>query len=450
MKDWLDRFVEHGSFGEANPQILWWSGVVTIASALRRKVWVDEINFEWTPNFYVVIVAPPGVVAKSTTVDMGLKMVRQLDNVTIGPKITSWQALLDYMEVNAEVVAVPGFGDMQMTCVTVAVSELGTFLDPRDRFQTDVLVDLWDGRRETLDKLTKGNGNNHIENPWISFVGGTTRAWIAENFTEYSLQAGLFSRIVFLYADRKEKLVALPHKHVPPNYLKEREKLVADLRKIADYAGEMRFTPAAESWMDAWYADLWGGVVEDKDGRITRMQTHLVKLSMVLSAARREFPWITDTHLQLAAQRLEIVEKNAGMILSLVGQTPISRAAREIVEYLQANGPQKEATLYRNAFMRKMSFTEFKEAMGSAIEGNLAKRDVQDGEWFAFPLEIEDETCDTEITIGETSPAPATKLPGVPEDGPAIQEIQAMLASSKKKPRATKAQSGKIAKNDPH
>lgn len=387
MRDWLQEFVEFGSFGEANPQILWWSGVATVASALRRKVWVDQYYFEWSPNFYIVIVAPPGVVAKTTTIGTGLRLLRQVDSVTLGPNITTWQALLQYMGNNSEEVDVPGYGVMSMSCITVAVSELGTFLDPKDRYQTDVLVDLWDGRRDMLDKITKGAGNDHLENAWVTIVGGTNRAWIAENFTEYSLQGGLLSRIIFLYADKKHKLVALPGKCVPKDIKAREESLVAGLKVISDYAGEFHLTQKAEDWMEEWYAETWGKVTEDSDGRITRRQAHIVKTAMVISASRFEFPRITEKHLQDARIAFEAAENGSKVVFELVGQTPITRAAREIADIVTASGPQKESLLYRTYFFRKMSYTEYKEALGSAVECDLVKREVVDAEWHILPFE---------------------------------------------------------------
>ena len=51
-----------------------WVGVSTIAGALRRKVWIDQAYFKWYPNFYIILVAPPGIVAKSTTASLGMRL----------------------------------------------------------------------------------------------------------------------------------------------------------------------------------------------------------------------------------------------------------------------------------------------------------------------------------------------------------------------------------------
>lgn len=402
--DWLQDFVEYGSFGEANPEILWWSGVATVATALRRKVWVDQYYFEWTPNFYIIIVAPPGVVAKTTTIGTGLRLLRQVEGLTLAPSIVSWQRLIEYMGQNSEEVDIPGKGPMNMCCVTLAISELGIFLDPKDRYQTDVLVDLWDGRRDMLDKQTKGNGNDHLENAWVTLVAGTTRAWIAENFTEYSLQGGLMSRMIFLYADKKHRLVALPKKNIPKDMKGLEKSLVDRLTKIANFAGEFVLTPKAEQWMEEWYAKVWSTTKEDSDGRVTRRQAHIVKTAMVISAARLEFPHVTEVHLQEAADALASAEEGSQSVFTLVGQSAITRAAQEIYDRVKVTGPKKESDLYRTYFFRKMSYSEYKEALASAMECNLVDREVIDAEWCITPVEQE-----VEVVEEEPPPPPEPK-----------------------------------------
>ena len=65
--DWLSAYVEYTSFSEAPRRMHFWAGVSAIAGALRRRVWFDQFYFQWHPNLYIVFVAPPGIVSKSTT-----------------------------------------------------------------------------------------------------------------------------------------------------------------------------------------------------------------------------------------------------------------------------------------------------------------------------------------------------------------------------------------------
>jgi hypothetical protein len=76
----------------------------------------------------------------------------------------------------------------------------------------DLLVSLWDGKQGAFEKKTKGSGSDSVENPWINLIACTTPAWIAGNFPEYMIGGGFTSRCIFVYAEKKAKLVAYPSK----------------------------------------------------------------------------------------------------------------------------------------------------------------------------------------------------------------------------------------------
>ena len=91
--DWLTAFMDYASYGEAPRHMYFWTGVSAIAGALRRKVWIDQAYFKWYPNFYIVLVAPPGIVSKSTT-DFTSEMAQEYEDVcgkivTLPPQATT-------------------------------------------------------------------------------------------------------------------------------------------------------------------------------------------------------------------------------------------------------------------------------------------------------------------------------------------------------------------------
>lgn len=148
FSNWLDAYREHARHSEAPDVFHYWTGVATIAGALRRKVWIDMGYFKWHPNFFIFFVAPPGIVAKSTTADIGLRLLTELPFINMGPAATSWQALVKKLSEIQEEVAYPDGSFQAMSAITIVASELGTFLDPRDRGMIDALVSLWDRVRD--------------------------------------------------------------------------------------------------------------------------------------------------------------------------------------------------------------------------------------------------------------------------------------------------------------
>jgi hypothetical protein len=84
FSNWLKAYCLFTDSREAQLDFHFWTGVSTIAAALRRKVWKDELLFKWTPNFYIIFVGPAGIVTKSTTLNIGYKLLAQVPNIHFG------------------------------------------------------------------------------------------------------------------------------------------------------------------------------------------------------------------------------------------------------------------------------------------------------------------------------------------------------------------------------
>jgi hypothetical protein len=372
--DWLTAFEEYASIGEAPRDILWWVGASTVAGALRRKVWLDQVFFQWVPNLYVVVVAEPGIVAKSTTANIGFDLLAEVDGVHFGPDITSWQALIQYMgEQCGEFFDYNGT-QMPQHALTCAVDEFGTFLDPTNREQVDSLIRLYDGKtsKRAFRKITKTQGNDEMHGPWVNIFACTTPTWINSNFPEYFLGSGFLSRNIFLHATEKRQYVPLLSEQVRrfPKHGLMASKLVADLRRIADYVGPFHLTPAAIEWEGKRYEAHWKRFAvgsRELQGYPARKQTHLMKLAMIISAARGHFPLLDVGHLQEAERRLTAAEPGIDRVLARVGASEIPKAAGEIVDIVRAGGGSMlRRDVYAAGFYRRMTNRDFDEATAGA------------------------------------------------------------------------------------
>lgn len=380
-QDWLADFVQHTTFGEASPRLMWWVGVSTIAGVLRRKVWIDERDFQWTPNFYILIVGEPGAVRKSTSMDLGLRLLKKVAGINLGPGIVTWQALIQYVAEQRESLVLPDGEIFDMSCVTLGLSEFGSFFDPENRELVDNLTDLWDSKLGSVTKMTKTSGNDTIINPWINILAATTPAWLAQNFTASLVGGGLASRFIFLRERRSKRRIAYPSRQMPPRaaMADAQAQLVNGLEVMAKYAGEYHLTEDAYAWGEAWYNELQDqldtldalGNGNLEAGFLVRKQGHLHKLAMVISASRFEFPTVTREHLEEAAQQLAALEGDTGNVFGYVGQSKVTQAAREIVEAVKKGGAIEKRLLYQRQFFRTMSIGEFNEAVQSAIHAEL-------------------------------------------------------------------------------
>lgn len=390
--DWLRAFTEYGSFGEAPLKMLFWTGISTIAGALRRRVWIDQRYFQWTPNFYVILVAPPGIVSKTTTINIGMNLLRQVPGVHFGPDVVTWQALATTFATSTEGITDEATGEIHtMSAITVASDEFGNFLNPHDREMVDLFVTLWDGKRGVFNKVTKMSGSDSIENPWLNGIACTTPAWIAGNFPQYLIGGGFTSRCVFVYADRKRVYVPYVDENVPEDFSDQGKRLLEDLITISEVFGEFKLHSEAREWGREWYKQHWTSknLTLDNEqfaGYLARKQTHLHKLAMVLAISSSNELVIHKRHLEAADQFLSVTEQDMPLVFNRIGLTDTSKYAVTIVDFVRASGGIEKTELYRHMF-RSMTYKEFEDSLNSAVHaGYLFLRQEADGNLMVRPL----------------------------------------------------------------
>jgi hypothetical protein len=377
LANWLESFAQYAKFGEAPNNTLFWTGVSTVAGALRRRVWIDQGYFKWVPNFYVILVAKPGIISKSTTANIGMNLLRAVPGIQWGPEVVTWPALVQSMAASAENFVDPATGEyMTQSALTICSDEFGNLLNPQDREMVDIFVGLWDGKEGNFEKKTKSSGNDTIVNPWINIIACTTPAWISGNFPEYMIGGGFTSRCVFVFADTKRQLVAYPKRLMEASGGNDQLKddLIHDLEAISLLAGEMKLTEEAFVWGEQWYERHWADKHRHLDpdqfgGYLARKQTHIHKLAMILSASRSNDLTITPQILEEAATLVTGLEPDMNRVFAKIGQNDVTRLAQNLREHIAANGPTEQWALYQN-FFRVASYNIFQEALNSCVNAH--------------------------------------------------------------------------------
>jgi hypothetical protein len=372
--NWLKAFTDFASIGEAPLKFYFWTGVSTVAGALRRRVWLDMGHFRWTPNFYIILVAPPGIVSKTTTIDIGRRLLVKVSGINLGPDALTWQSLVQSMGECTELVILRSGEKFEMSAITIYSGELGTMLDPKDRPMVDALVALWDAR-DRFEKTSKTRGDDILVNPWLNIIACTTPSWISEHMPEYMAGGGLMSRCIFLYSEQKDKFVAYPQLVMSPTFRDTQEKLILDLNEIASLSGPFHMSREAISWGEAWYREHWAtNLPSDAHyaGYKARKQTHLHKLAMIMSASQRSDLEITLDDLVISEAMLLALEKDSMRVFSNVGLTQDSRGQSELMEVMRRVGEGNKREVYRH-LQKHLSWVQFEKA----IDGCVKAGDIQ-------------------------------------------------------------------------
>ena len=386
LKDWLQAYVDYASYGEAPRRMHFWCGVAALAGALRRRVWLDMAYFRWHVNFYIILVAPPGVVGKSTTAGVAMNLLRRVPGINFGPDVVTWQALVKSFSESTENFKL-GDDWLPMSAITIESSEFGNLFNPQDRDMVDLLVTLWDGKPGAFTKVTKMSGNDSVENPWINIIACTTPAWIAGNFPDYLIGGGFTSRCLFVYAEEKAKYVPYPSLVVPSDLEAVREALIRDLEYIStNVVGPYQLDVSAVKWGTEWYEHHYRNRPDNLDderfgGYIARKQTHIHKLAMVLAAATKDEMSISETELSLANTMVTDLETDMPKVFARIGRSEDSVQAQKLIEFVQRRGKVSYIEAYKHVHAAFPHAGDFEGVLSGAIRAGYIDNPIQeDGE----------------------------------------------------------------------
>lgn len=386
LDNWLTTYIDYASVTEAPRSMHFWTGVSVLAGALRRKVWIDMVRFQWFPSFYVIFVAPPGVVSKTTTADVGMSILRDVPGINFGPDIITWPSLVQAFASSGESFQM-GEDWLPMSAMTLVAGELGNLINPQDREMLNLYITLWDGVKR-LDKSTKTSGSDTIEAPWINILGCTTPHWIADNMPAAAVGGGFTSRCIFVYADAKVAYVPYVDEVVHQNNDVIRQALVHDLEHISTtMCGPFVIEEEARVWGREWYEKFWRLEVPSMnnqlmEGYAARKQTHLHKTAMMMSAARSDDRRITREDLILADMMLTGLEPDMIKVFSRIGRTEESLQTERFLDFVKKNGYVPYAKAYQHIHFAFPDFHNFEAIVTGCIRAGYISNEQNGTEFW--------------------------------------------------------------------
>jgi hypothetical protein len=328
LPNWIDAWMKYTENTEPPDMFRFWTAISVIAAALQRKCfvkWGPSLTFY--PNLYIVLVGPSGV-RKGTAMNPGLDILQDLGKIEIAAQATTLQALIrrlkdtNYQDPDART------GDLQFhSSMMIYSKEFTVFLGYHNRELMSSLCDWYDCDRswkyETISRKTE-----EIVGVWVNLYGATTPTLIQSSLPTDAIGGGLTSRIIYIYEEVMGKMVLLPMENDSDTKL--RELLLFDLDKISRMSGHFTYTEDfLAAWSDWRVSDIENPPFHDDrfDGYMSRRPTHVMKLSMVLSAARgdmeNQMALIKDD-FDLAVETLEKAELKMQNVFGGMGKSDIS------------------------------------------------------------------------------------------------------------------------------
>lgn len=334
LKNWLEGFEKATENTEPPTIFRKWVGISTVASAMERKVFT-QWEFPIYPNLYIVLVGPSAC-RKSTAMGYGRRLLNFLP-INIAANATTREALIKALNIVNQEIQLENGQSCRHSSITVNASELAVFLGDSNYQLMSDLTDWFDSG-EIWRYETKNKGVDEIHGVWVNILGATTPMLVQKSLPSLTIGGGLTSRMIFIFAHKKEKNIAFPQ--FTPEQEKLFKDLTHDLQLINMLQGQFTMTKDFAEEYAAWYESGETGPTamdpDHFDGYIGRRALHLRKLCMIFSAAKRDtlilekedFVDALDYLVEAELQMLNVFRGYGRLETSEIGQ----RILRQLVE----------------------------------------------------------------------------------------------------------------------
>jgi hypothetical protein len=339
-ENWLHTFREWTvPRSEAPETFIFWTGLFTLAAALRRKVQVPkEILGSWSasPNLYVIFVAPPAKARKSTTANYTEALLEDIPGITLASSSMTQASLMKKLSETDD------------SSVTIVSHEFATLILKSGMDMFDFLTDLFDGKK-SVSAETVGRGFEFAHKPCVNLLAATTPEWISTGMPESVIGGGFASRVIFIYENAVRKRQLIYRGKLDHGKLAElKEMLKEDLHHIAtSIEGDFDLDPEAESFIETWYQSSADKLPTDQyklHGYYERKPAHVLKVAQLLHVARSDELVLRKEDFIAAIDILRGIEKNLPLVFSLVGKNKYTVDIGRIRDVVREKGrvPRKE------------------------------------------------------------------------------------------------------------
>lgn len=318
-----------------------WSILTALSAFLGRRYSVKHGHFTVNPNTYCMLIGATGS-RKSTAIKLATELIESAGYINIAAeKTTKEKFLLDLAGEDANEVKDANladlnlfgeFSDRQDSEVFISADEFNDFIGLGNLDFISLLGSLWDKSGCYRSRIKNGKSVS-VYNPTITILGGNTPSNFSLCFPVSTLSQGFFARLILVYGKKPEVKITWPAEPCP--VLKQ--ELVDYLLLIKeDVKGLATLEPTAKNLLDKIYKTTAPPNDVRFEGFNDRRFTHLLKLCLIVSAARLSNK-IEEQDIIYANTILSAAEHNMSKALGEFGKAKNSDVVHKIIQLLESS-----------------------------------------------------------------------------------------------------------------
>lgn len=360
---WIDTYLQYTSQQESPTVFHEWVAVSILGAVLGRSIWIPRIKYVIYPNLYVVLVAGSAKCKKSTSLNIGMDILKSMEKppMIFAQKITT-EALIQALEGAKQHGASSGL---------VCASEFSVFMgaDGTRSGIIPALTDLYDSPREWIYH-TRGRGQEVLKNVTLSLLAASTKEWLRTSIPEEAIGGGFTSRIIFVYQERPSRAILFPDESTYSADKILRSNLIYDLNLIKKMTrGEFKFSDEAKQIALDWYLGESGVIRDSKlDGYYARKHDIMFKLAAILAISEGHKTVIMGKHITRALAMMEENEKSLEGVISSVVTTSAGGLTEKVYDMVRKQGKITHSELLRKCW-RFANAAEVSMMVRTLVEG---------------------------------------------------------------------------------
>ena len=326
LDDWLTAYADYTQETESPSLFHFWVGTSVIASTLERRCWIHRGYYTLYPNLYVVLIGASARVRKTTAIGIGYEVFRETmkeDVVIVSQKVTP-EALISLF--------VEGYKKKGVSGGVIVCDELGVFLGGQAKnMDLMQLLTKWYDCPKHFEYHTMMRGKEVMNCVYCNMIAGTTPQWLKDSMPPHAVGGGFTSRIIFVYQDKPEKLIAFPE--LTPEMVALKVKLIHDLKAISRLSGQFSLTKKAREWYEGWYTEVFKPETTpyaSLDGYFGRKHDTLLKVAMSLAVSKSSSLVVDEIELKMALRALNKNEQHLPDTLRLIQMTDVGENMEKV------------------------------------------------------------------------------------------------------------------------
>lgn len=271
-----------------------------LSNTLGRSVIVDRPRAPVHLNMYVILVSESGIMRKSTSIRIATSIVRAVFQRTDSKTLLIESKANMGMILNELSRSTHKHGQAHMVFVASELAaSFGRVVGSSSIIA--LLTDLYDCPDVRVGGgTTTSDQSYNLKDIYMSFLGGTTPAWLDRAVTPTVIEGGFTSRCYFTVGKQRKRTVAWPSEQLPQT----NDALIQMLQEIQDESrthSRIGVTTGAKDTFTKWYGERILHNDTYRESFESREDAHVLRFAGLFAANERCWQ-INDDHIRRAIE----------------------------------------------------------------------------------------------------------------------------------------------------